>query len=213
MTGRFKLSLADQLGIAALVVALVGIAVAVYYGRRALRPPKRKLRWNFSADPLFLPHNEDWRSVIDIRVFNERVRNPYFATLTLSNIGQEDISSAHFDQGRPIEFEITGKVATLQPFHSSSAATVEGTRVMFGPELLRAGHSWTVRMVTDGQPDVRLSSSYLIGASIDGELTDVEMSNSAQRRASSESLRIAELAAVGTIVAAVIGAIASIWGR
>jgi hypothetical protein len=181
-------SLADRLGIAALAAAVVGIAISVYYGRRALRPAKRKLRWNLSADRLFSQGNEDWRSVIEVRVLNERVSNPYFATLTLTNFGREDISSVLFDQDRPIEFEITGKVATLKPLNFPKAATVEGTRVRFGPELLRAGESWTVRMVTDGRPEVKLRSFYLVGTSIDGELTGVEASESAQRTESKQSL-------------------------
>src|SRR2546423_5430527 len=82
------MSFADEVGAAALIAAIIGIGISVYYGRKALRPVKRKLRWHFSADPLFPHGQQDFGRAIEVRVNDHRIHDAHLATLTLDNVGR-----------------------------------------------------------------------------------------------------------------------------
>ncbi|MGY1692343.1 hypothetical protein [Geodermatophilus sp. SYSU D01105] len=203
------MSFADWVALGSLVAAVVSIAVAVYYGRRALKRPKREIRWSFHVDALFSQGNEEWRNLVEVRVSDRAIRNPCIATLSIRNVGSDDIPSSLFDGGRPIEFEVAGKVAYVLPPDSPSAVTVRDSRLAFGPELLKSGDRWTARMITDGTPQARLVSSYVIDSILEKEpeIVDGVDSARAERQA---SIRVALLAGASALIAGVIGSLGSI---
>ena len=94
------MSTADVLAIIGIVVAVIAAAIAVYYGRRALNPPKRLILWHQDATPLLSLGHGQYRGVIDISVRGRPVENPYIGRLSIENAGRQDIDSSAFDQER-----------------------------------------------------------------------------------------------------------------
>jgi hypothetical protein len=88
--------------------------------------------------------------------------------LRLENCGRQDITSDMFDQQRPMRFSVIGtKVATVyEDMRDKDFIRAEGHQIFIGPELLRSGEAWTVRIISDGEPEVRLESSYLVGVDV-----------------------------------------------
>lgn len=159
------MSLIDLLTIIGVPVTAYGLYLTIYYGRRGV--VKRKIQWKAHVDPLFSPDNADWHKAITVQLLGRAVTNPYFVTLTLTNVGRDDISSVMFDANRPIVFTIGGKLASLpQPTTVSHAVTVQRELVRFGPDLLHRGDSWTARIVAEGRPTVHLSSQHMINVKI-----------------------------------------------
>jgi hypothetical protein len=85
------LSTSDQVTIAGLILGVFGIVLTIIYGRRSLKPPRRRLEWTFEAIPLFSLGRATWRSTLEVKVLGRMVADPYLATLTLFNLGRVDI--------------------------------------------------------------------------------------------------------------------------
>jgi hypothetical protein len=148
------MSTADILGIIAIVGGVIGIGVAVFYGRRALRPPERLIQWHSDATPLISRRSAQYRGVIEVSVSGQRVNDPYIGRLTVENVGQHDIESSSFDKGRPIRFLVHhgGWTGTfLDQEDNPPGLRVDGDFILVGPELLRSKiqmgtvihHRWT----------------------------------------------------------------------
>jgi len=163
------MSTSDLLGIIAIVAGVIGIGVAVFYGRRALRPPKRLIQWHSDATPLISRRGAQYHGVIEVSVSGQRVNDPYIGRLTVENVGQHDIESSSFDQGRPIRFLVhhEGEMGTfLGQENDPPELRVDDDFILVGPELLRSRSKWTLSFITDGRPTVELAESYLINVKI-----------------------------------------------
>jgi hypothetical protein len=203
--------LANVLAIVGIVVAVLGAAVAVYYGRRALNPPKRLILWQQDATPLLSLGHDQYHGVIDIRVLGRPVENPYIGRLTVENIGRQDIDSGSFDQGRPIRFEVHGarKEATfLDSGGNPPGLHVRGNEILIGPELLRSRSKWTVAFVADGKPRIALADSYLVNAEI--RERRIESEAAVAGRASNE-VKAAVISASAATLAGLVAGLASIF--
>jgi len=201
MVGSAGVSTADVLGIAGIAVAIVGIGVAVFYGRRALRPPKRLIQWHYEATPLISGDHAQYHDAIEVRVLGQRVSDPYLGKLIVENSGRHDIDSNSFDQGRSIRFNVhharkTGTFLELE--HNPPGLRVDGNSIMIGPELLPSKSRWTVSFIADGRPSVRLSDSHLINVKIQ------EKSAGGERTRINET-NVAALIAGGATVGAALG--------
>src|SRR5262249_7958264 len=96
--------LPDKWVIIGVVLAVVGIVISVYYGRRALKPSKKVLRWNYESVSLLAGAGTALGDMVEVRVNGEPIRRPHLLTLHLTNSGKRDIDSPSFDSERPIFF-------------------------------------------------------------------------------------------------------------
>ena len=158
------MSIFDVLTIVGVLLTVVGVVVAFYYGRLMLDPPKRRLRWSYEMDSLFANVHSSVRDTLEIRALGQRLRNPHLVTLIIRNDGRQDVNSEMYDQNRPLRFRISGKVATVFDLQDGPPhAAVHGNTIELGPELLRAGERWVLRVIADGEPSVELIENYLTG--------------------------------------------------
>jgi hypothetical protein len=102
-----------------------------------------------------------------VQLNKQTMKNPHFATLTLTNVGRDDISSPMFDANRPIVFEIRDVGAVL-PHRTalSEAVEVDGQLVRFGPDLLHRRGSWAAQVVTEGPPTFTLIAEHMINVQV-----------------------------------------------
>ncbi|MFI9346231.1 hypothetical protein ACIG0D_33965 [Streptomyces sp. NPDC052773] len=74
----------------------------------------------------------------------QMLRNPHVVKLRLRNAGRHAVASDHYDQGRPIRFDL-GRPVILLDSSAPGAFSVEGSRVSYLG--CRAG-DWHVRHVS-----------------------------------------------------------------
>lgn len=152
--------------IGGLTLAVLGIVMSIYYGRRALGQSKRELRWSTEAIPLLSSDVESYRSVVRIIIKGRDMINPYLIRLQIKNTGKVDIESTMFDQGRPLVFELT-KQEFFHVIESGSPATkATECTIKVGPELLPSGESWICSFIAEGRAEVSLAENYLPNVNI-----------------------------------------------
>ena len=198
------MSASDALGVAGVVVAIIGIAVAAYYGRRAVNPPKRLMQWSYESTPLISGYDDSFRDAIEVQVFGRKVRNPYVGKLIIENVGRHDIDSNSFDQGRPVQFTVqrATKVGTFLKLEGNPPGLrTDGNSILLGPELFPSRSKWTISFVTDGRPQISLTAAPLIDVKLRSKV-----SNSGQAFASLE-IRAAIASGGIAVIAAILAAI------
>lgn len=204
-------SISDFLGVLALIAAIVGIAVAVYYGRLALNPPKRLIQWHFEKTPLISNIHDRYLDAVEVRILGQKVNDPHLGKLTVANKGRHDIDSSSFDQGRPIQFQVlhSKKVTTfIERDENPPGLRVQENSIFMGPELLHSKSKWTVSFVTDGPPEVQLLSSHLINVKLvsappNDDQKAVDRGNSS-RSDNERALIAATISGISTIIIALI---------
>ncbi|WP_163513568.1 hypothetical protein [Fodinicola acaciae] len=169
-----------------IVLAVAGIAATVIYGRRALRPPQRQLRWSYESTRLFALQHVGLGRRIRVSVGDKEVRDPHLLLLTLSNVGRRDVDTDAFDKERPIVFKVVretntpeysgyGKepsepVAMLGADYRYGSAQpsleIEESKIKIAPELLKANERWAARLLTSGASEIYLSEEHLIDTTI-----------------------------------------------
>jgi hypothetical protein len=152
-------------GVAALVVAVVG----VYWARAAVVSRKR-LVWE--ADVQSLLNQTTGSSAVRVLYGDDReLAEPYVLRLTLSNRGRKDIRSEDFDLGRPLRFTLShgAIVTTLTPLDvGTHNVDPSANTVSIGPDLIKAGTTQSLTVLTDGGPrvelDAHLADTEVVGA-------------------------------------------------
>ena len=156
--------------ICGLALAVLGIAISIYYGRRALSQGKRELRWSVEAIPLLSSDVESYRSVVRVMIGERKLNHPHVVRLRITNTGKLDVESTMFDQGRPLVFELTRQ----KFFHvvESGGPAIKATShsIKVGPELLPSGESWMLSFINDGAADVHLAENHLANVKIRGDV-------------------------------------------
>src|SRR5688572_18348450 len=85
-----------------IVIGLVGIGIAGYFGVRSLRVGQRRLSVvAFEPAPLLTDHSQNVPS-LQVTHNGAVLPDPHILTFTLENHGQAAIDSACFDRNRPI---------------------------------------------------------------------------------------------------------------
>lgn len=156
----------DVAGVAALVVAVVG----VYWARAAVVSGKR-LVWGADIQSL-LNQTADSSAVRVLYGDDRELAEPYVLRVTLSNRGRKDIRSEDFDQGRPLRFTLShGAIMTaLTPLDvGTHNVDPSANTVSIGPDLIKAGTAQSLTVLTDGRPrvelDAHLADTEVVGAS------------------------------------------------
>ncbi|MFB9444212.1 hypothetical protein Dvina_26490 [Dactylosporangium vinaceum] len=188
-----------------LVIALLALAVGalgVWYARRALFPPKRRLAF-YSLPPAPLLSG-DAASAAGISVSHERqvLNDPHLVTISVENTGRHDVSSAQFDGGRPITIDLDSPIKAIlkvstTPHGGTYRHSVSGRSLSIGPDLLKVGSLLTVQALTEGRPAIEKLEDRATG-----HLLDVDLEFKDQHPANREFNRLAR---VWTLVGAVAG--------
>lgn len=149
--------------LAVLALALGG--VSVYYARRALFPPKRRLSYALeSASPLVDQSGlQSGSMTIEVLCNGVPLADPHLAVVRLKNSGRHAIASEQFDQQRALEIDLNASVVELLSAEADQhgtvigACAVSGETISFGPELIRKGEEIILTALVEGAPtlDVR----------------------------------------------------------
>lgn len=156
-------------GAAAVIVAITGVRATV----RAAAP-RRRLNYHVSTLPLFAREGANGEG-LRVSLEGRALDNPRLVQIHLSSEGTRDITSAHFDQERPIVIELDRpilRVVNVETFPAEAAAPpflADGSnRLEVGPGRLGKDGSVTYTLLIDGHTKHKLRHS----------LTDVKVKES-----------------------------------
>ncbi|MEV6240261.1 hypothetical protein [Lentzea sp. NPDC051838] len=146
-----------------LLVAVVGISVTgigVYYARKAVFPPKRRLTY-FVLPPVSLLSGDSGSTKdIEVRYQGEDLKDPYLVTISVENTGSHAVMSSQFDKSRPavidlgVPIKAVPKIVVTPGAGAGFEHSVSGAELRLGPDLLNPGQSVVVQLLTEGLPDV-----------------------------------------------------------
>ncbi|MGW2955012.1 hypothetical protein [Streptomyces eurythermus] len=150
------------LAVGALLLTIAGL----YYARRALFPPKRRLSYYLeSASPLVnasgvLP------GTIQVSRNGVALSDPHLVVIWIKNTGRHAIASDLFDQGRPLEVDLHAPIVELAAADGegstlASGYAAVGTKITYGPELIPSGRKITFTALVDGDPSVSLHDYFI----------------------------------------------------
>lgn len=140
------------------VIAILLAVVSVYYARRALFPPKRRLSYCVESSSPLVQGAGHLAGAIEVSREGVPLSDPHVVVLWLKNTGRHAIASEHFDQGRPVELDLSAQIVDLVTAGGSAQAScaVHGAVIAYGPELLSKGQKVTFTALVDGAPDFSL---------------------------------------------------------
>lgn len=148
-----------QYNAAALTVAICGLvvtAIAAYYARRALFPPRRRITISVPSATHLL-RTVDASINLSILLNGERIHRPHLVRVLVSNTGRYAIESARYDKDRAIMLDLGVPIlAVLEargtPPNFARAESVRGTRLLLGPELIQRAQTFAVDVIAEGLP-------------------------------------------------------------
>ncbi|MFF5200225.1 hypothetical protein ACFY3B_11540 [Micromonospora parva] len=158
----------DQLTALGIVVAVIAIVVGALAARR-WGARRRLLRFDCIITPLILvpsKHLEAWsKDLIKVTYRDLEVKEPHLAQIRLRNVGPSDVSSAHFDEGKPLSINLNcimyGIISSSIPTATTTPAIGGEAIIELGPHLLRRGEEWLVSALVSGYPVLEIESSLI----------------------------------------------------
>lgn len=163
-----NLSLADWLGIAALVVALV-VGAATVLAARQWGNRRRKILFTFNTTAL-LPKGQE-SGPLQITYHNRPVKDPHLVAIHVKNIGPSDIGSQQFDGDRSLKIKLNctmyGLTSNSHPSSSASTGIADQGVLELRPQLLRRGEEWTTEAVVEGEANPELDNPLIDTDTID----------------------------------------------
>ncbi|MDX3458738.1 hypothetical protein PV396_43625 [Streptomyces sp. ME02-8801-2C] len=153
--------------LAILALALGG--VSVYYARRSLFPPKRRLSYELaSASPLVDRSGlQPGSMTIEVLCNGAPLTDPHLAVVRLRNSGRHAIASEQFDQQRALEIVLNASVVELLSAEAEPGGTVVGACVVsggtisFGPELITKGQEIILTALVEGAPVLEVRDHFV----------------------------------------------------
>ncbi|MFD3676451.1 hypothetical protein [Streptomyces sp. NPDC058613] len=198
--------------LATLVVAALALVMgtlAVYYGRKALFPPKRQLTYLMERSSPILDRSalDPGNNAIEVRRNGVPLIDPHLVVVWAKNTGRHAIASEQFDQGRPLELDLQAPIVELITAEVGgsqsvmSACAISGKSVLFGPELLKRRQAVTFTVLTEGNADLVVREHF-----IDVKMKDAGHLSRQERffRAMAEPAGVGALAATAAMLATLI---------
>lgn len=144
-------------GVAGIVVAVVVGAIGVWAAFRAA-DPRQVVTWKLRAVvPLLTRGNlHGVGDTLEIRLDGKALDDPRTVDILMRNQGKRDISTAAFDQLRPLRLELGTPIAKLlrtestPPEFKSLGVEVHDTAIDIGPGLFKRGQSMVISLLVDG---------------------------------------------------------------
>lgn len=179
------------LAVAAILLTIAGL----YYARRALFPPKRRLSYYQESSSPLVNAAGALPGTIQVTRNGVALSDPHLVVIWIKNTGRHAIASDLFDQGRPLEVDLHAPIVELAAADEDGAALATGyaalgTKITYGPELIPSGRKITFTALVDGDPSVSLHDYFI----------DVQVKLSSDPLAS--SLRSVALSAGAAVAAA-----------
>lgn len=151
------------------VAALIVGVLAALYGRRALSPPRRQLEVVVNqVSPILTTTHDKFSVSYDGRP----ISSPHVCSLRIQSTGKFSISSAQFDNSKPIEIDLgvpiveTLNVETTPAESSLPEFAAAGTKLQILPSVLARGQIVDVSILTNGLPAPKISH-HLIDTGVD----------------------------------------------
>jgi hypothetical protein len=150
------------------LLAIAGIAVSVIFGVLALWVtyrvafPRNRILYGIPSVTSLVDTSAIAGGTLEILYQGQTLSDPKLIEVWLVNSGQKDIPSADFDNGAPIELELSTPILGVLDVLSGASTTpvppmtVSGSRILVGPALLRKNHRLRYRILIDG-PDPTLT--------------------------------------------------------
>ncbi|TDV45518.1 hypothetical protein [Actinophytocola oryzae] len=152
----------DVIAVAGVAIGVVAIVASAIFTRRwgTLRG---KLRLEYECTRLLTRDGASDQLKISYR--DVEVPDPYVVTIKLTNVGQRDLTSVHFDNGQPLKVDLGCKMYGLLESSGSDAtpnarigAIGSAGVVEFMPSLLKRKKSWEVTALVSGSRSPRIES-------------------------------------------------------
>lgn len=161
----------NWLGLAALIVAIIGIPITVFATRRW---GNRRAKLQLSIESTRLLAEGDVTEKLEVTFDGNPVKNPYLNTLWIKNSGSRDIPSSAFENdlrikisGRFFEFiDIKTNNGVSPVFMSDSIARdTDSSVILVPPRLIPKGTVWMVKFLTSGKSKI-ISTDALLDTDI-----------------------------------------------
>ncbi|MGW9196581.1 hypothetical protein [Micromonospora chersina] len=167
--------------LAVAVLALVVGAVAVYFAREALFPPRRRLSIRLLKPARLLGRAGGEVRDLEVSHRGRVLEDPYVVTVIMRNTGRHAIGSSQFDQGRPIQIDLDAPIeALLGPAsgQATSSVAVDDRVILFGPDLIRRKQEIQIQVLTSRAPVLSDSAvtEHLVDTSVIVEIGPYEQS-------------------------------------
>ncbi len=193
------------IAIAGLVLTAVGLLAGVFYAKQGGRR-RNHLVVSVKSQPMIVERNTKAGSAVSLRYADQVVEDPHLITVMMECVGPTDITSADFDQGKPvtIAFDVP-MIALLRSDGLDISETYRATSIDVRPSLLPKGKTFIVSAITDGEPQPRVNAHLIDTDVIDKKPEAVSSVVAAVRKLMPYSYTIfVVLGAATTIVAALL---------
>ena len=139
------------ISVAGLVLTALGLVAALYYARSGRR--RNALVVAVKSQPMIVERDTEVGSAISLRYDDTVVADPHLLTVVLECLGPKDITSADFDQGKPLSIEFgVPMIALLRSDGLDVIEDYRATSIDVRPSLLPKGKSFILSAITDGCP-------------------------------------------------------------
>ncbi len=156
------------------VIALIAVPYAVIGYFKA--NPRRQLLYSVTSRPLIAKADVPQ---LKVTVGDETINDPHFVEFRLSSTSRADITSAHFDAGKPIEIELDAHgvlVSSSENGIEVASWEMDGWASVIAtvdPQLIRRGAFLAIDFVSEGDAKIVVRES----------LIDVKVKRITDRRA------------------------------
>lgn len=142
---------------AAVVVALAAILVAVLIWR--LGPPRCLLLYSLDSDTALLSSHARARAAgaeLQIILGGQELSDPHFVSLQIASYGRRDIRVDDFSEARPLVLDLAAPILKVLASDMGGdkmpevMTTIDGSRVMLGPGLIKRRQLISLDLLTDG---------------------------------------------------------------
>jgi hypothetical protein len=190
------------MSVVGLVLTAIGLLAGGYYARQGRR--RNELVVSVKSQPMIVERDTEAGSAVSLRYDDQVVDDPHLLTAVLECVGPKDITSADFDQGKPITIAL--EVPMIALLRSDGLEIVENyrsTSIDVLPNLLPKGKTFILSAITDGCPNARVTAHLIDTDVLDNKPAGNPLLKAAVRRFSAYSYTIfAVLGALTTVIAA-----------
>ncbi|CAN5488172.1 hypothetical protein BH09ACT7_BH09ACT7_02610 [soil metagenome] len=190
--------------VAGLGLTAIGLVAAVYYSRKGRR--RNELVVSVKSQPMIVDRDTKAGSAISLRYDDTVVADPHLITAVLECLGPKDITSADFDQGKPLSIEFgVPMIALLRSDGLDVAEEYRATSIEVTPTLLPKGKTFILSAITDGCPQASVATHLIDTDVLEKKPAAVSFVVSTVRRLMPYSYTIfVVLGAATTVVAALL---------
>jgi hypothetical protein len=183
-------------GATVLVTLIVGIATIVV--TFVVGFPKRRLLYGLWTTTPVGASGKSGTEDLQVSHRGVPLKAPQILEIILFTRGRKDIPSSAYDQGRPIRLDVGIPVlevlgaSSYPKSYETSKVTADGTALLIGPDLIRAGQRISIPILVD-------SREYRYRVKCQSTLIDVSVSAWKPRLTSSRKIVVYMLAAITAI--------------